>query len=171
MRNFLAARVVARVCLSLLLGGMATTHAAHATPPGWTAVDPAELGRLRGGFTTASGLEVSLGIERVVAINGEVQSRTSFHVTSIAQLSAEQAMLTRAALSDVKLIQNGGANMALVAFSDATLGGTIIQNSLSNQHIESRTLINASVNSMDLLKTINFNGNVSDAIARAAGPR
>ena len=168
MCNFIGALGIARACLYCIL---AATTQARAAPPGWVAVDAAMLDTLRGGFTSASGLQVSLGIERVVAINGQVQSRTSFALADIGRLSEEQATLTRAALSDVKLIQNGSANMALAAFADASLGGTIIQNSLSDQHIESRTLINASVNSMGLLKAINFNGNVSDAIARAAGPR
>ncbi len=167
MPNLFGARGAMYTCLCCILAG---TTPARAAPPGWVAVDAAALERLRGGFTSASGLQVSLGIERVVAINGQVQSRTSFHLADIGRLDPAQATLTRAALSDVKLIQNGHANMALAAFADATLGGTIVQNSLSDQHIESRTLINASVNSMGLLKAINFNGNVSDAIARAAGP-
>ena len=168
MRKYPGARAVARACLWCLLAGAAQVHAA---PAGWVAVDAAVLGQLRGGLSIAGGLQVSLGIERIVTINGEVQSRTSFQLTDIARLSEQQATLTRAALSDVKLIQNGGANMALAALPDASLGGTIIQNSLSGQHIDTRTLITASVNSMGLLKANNFHGNVSDAIARAAGPR
>ena len=167
MYKFPGTHNVARACLWSIL---AVTSQVHAAPTGWVAVDAAVLSELRGGFTTPSGLKVSLGIERIVSINGQVQSRTSFELADIGRLSEAQAMQTRAALSDVKLIQNGSANMTLAAFADATIGGTIIQNSLSDQHIQSRTLINASVNSMGLLKAINFNGNVSDAIARAAGP-
>jgi hypothetical protein len=168
MRTYRRPCAIARACLWCLLAGAIQVHAA---PAGWVAVDAAVLGELRGGLSIAGGLEVSLGIERIVTINGEVQSRTSFQLTDIARLSEQQTALTRAALSDVKLIQNGSANMALAALADTSLGGTIIQNSLSGQHIDTRTLINASVNSMGLLKAINFNGNVSDAIARAAGPR
>ena len=167
MHQFFRAHSVARACACCMF---AAAPAAQAAPADWVAVDASVLSELRGGFTMANGLKVSLGIERIVAINGQVQSRTSFALADIGRISQAQATLTRAALSDVKLIQNGSANMVLAAFADATLGGTIIQNSLSDQHIESRTLINASVNSMDLLKAINFNGNVSDAIARAAGP-
>lgn len=154
-----------RACLSCMLAGMAQVQAA---PPGWVAVDAATLAQLRGGFTTASGLQLSLGIERLVAINGEVVSRTRFQIADLGSLNEEQARQTGATLSAVKLIQNGSDNMSHAAFADATLGGTVIQNSLSDQHIESRTVINASVNSIDLLKAINFNGNVGDAIARAA---
>lgn len=156
-----------RACLCCLLAGMVPARAA---PPGWVAVDEATLAQQRGGFTMAGGLEVSLGIERLVAINGEVVSRTSLHVADIGHLSAEQARQTGAALSAVKLIQNGSENIYLAGFADTTVGGTVIQNTLSGQRIDSRTIINASVNSLGLLKAINFNGNVSDAIARAAGP-
>ncbi len=145
--------------------------AAQAAPAGWVAVDGATLEQARGGFTTPGGLAVSLGIERLVSINGELVSRTSFQIADVGKLDAEQARQTSAALSAVKLIQNGGANMVTTGFSGDTLAGTVIQNTLNDQHIESRTVINASVNSIGLLKTLNFHGNVSDAIARAVVPR
>lgn len=149
---------------------LAATVSARAAPPGWVAVDAATLAQLRGGFVGAGGLALSLGIERVVAINGEVVARTSMHIADLGNMTAEQAQQTGAALSAVKLIQNGGDNIYLADLADSTLGGTVIQNSLSDQRIESRTIINASVNSMGLLKALNFHRNVSDAIARAAGP-
>ena len=148
----------------------AVTGPAAATPSGWNAVDDATLERLRGGFVTSTGLAVSLGIERLVSINGEVVSRTSFQITDMASLGVEQARQTGAALSTVKLIQNGSDNIYQAVFAEGALGGTIIQNTLSDQQIESRTIINSSVNSLGLLKTINFNGSVSDAIMRGAGP-
>jgi hypothetical protein len=156
---------------ALLCCLFAAASQAQAAPPGWIAVDSATLDGARGGFTTADGLQVSLGIERLVAINGQVQSRTSFALASIGTLGEEQARQTRAALSEVKLIQNGSDNIALAAFADNAFGGTIVQNSLNGQRIESRTLINVSVNSAARLVALNFHGSVSDAIARAAGPR
>lgn len=157
-----------RACLCCLL---ALGLPARAAPSGWVAVDAAALERQRGGFTTPGGLVLSIGIERLVAINGQVLARTSVQLANLNGLGAQQLQQTGAALSAVKLIQNGTGNMEHAAFADATLGGTIIQNTLSGQRIESRTIINASVNSLGLLKALNFNGSVSDAIARAAGPR
>ena len=154
-------------CAASLLGALTQAQAA---PPGWVAVDAAALDSLRGGFTTVDGLNVSLGIERLVSINGELVSRTSFQISDLARIDAEQARQTSAALSEVKLIQNGGDNMMLSGFSSATLAGTVIQNTLNDQHIANQTVINASVNSIGLLKTINFHGNVSDAIARSVIP-
>ncbi|MBC7505834.1 MAG: hypothetical protein H7267_08955 [Sandarakinorhabdus sp.] len=128
------------------------------------------MSALRGGFTSANGLQVSLGVERLVAINGEVVSRTSFQLADIGRLDPDQARETSAALSAVKLIQNGSDNIYSAVFANDTLGGTVIQNSLNGQRIESSTIINSTVNSIGLLKTMNFSANVSDAIARTAGP-
>ncbi|WP_426100277.1 hypothetical protein [Massilia sp. TSP1-1-2] len=159
---------ISRACAACLL---AVTAAAQAAPAGWIAVDSATLERSRGGFITAGGLTVSLGIERLVSINGSVVSRTSFHIADIGRLDAEQARQTGATLSAIKLIQNGGDNMMLAGLSNDTLSGMVIQNTLNDQRIDSKTIINASVNSIGLLKTINFNGNVSEAIAQAVVPR
>lgn len=157
-----------RLCACLLAG---LAPLAQAAGDDWIPVDAATLDQARGGFTTPAGLSVSLGLERLVSINGELVSRTSFQIADIGTLSAEQARETSAALSAVKLIQNGSENIYMAAFSSATMGGTVIQNTLNDQQIASRTLISASVNSAGLLNAINFHGNVSDALARAAGPR
>lgn len=154
-------------CACCLLGLLSF---AHASPPGWIPVDSAMLDSLRGGFTIASGLQVSLGIERRVTINGQLVSRTSLQLADIGRLNPEQARETGAALSAIKLIRNGNANIYTAGFSSDTLGGTVIQNSLDGQRIESSTIINSTVNSIGLLTTMNFSGNLSDAIARAAGP-
>lgn len=142
----------------------------QANPPGWVAVDGAVLATLRGGLTVAGGLQMSLGIERLVTINGEVVSRTSMQLAELGRMNADQARESGAALSAVKLIQHGSDNIYTAGFSNGTLGGTVIQNSLNGQRIESSTIIHSTVNSIGLLTTMNFSGNVSDAIARAAGP-
>lgn len=54
--------------------------------------------------------------------------------------------------------------------SAQTPGGVVIQNSLNDQLIRTHTVICSSVNSMALLKTLNFQGSMSDALARTAGP-
>lgn len=137
---------------------------------GWVPVAQSVLDQSRGGFTFDSGLKLTLGIERVVSINGDVVSRTSLQLTDISRLSADQARQTSDALSAVKLVQNGRDNIYLGAMSVQTLGGTVIQNSLDDQLIRTHTVIHSSVNSMALLKTLNFQGSLGDALARAAGP-
>ena len=137
---------------------------------GWAPVPETVLDASRGGFTFHTGLQLTLGIEREISINGEVVSRTSLQLTDVSRLSAEQARQTSEALSAVKLVQNGHDNMAVGAMSAQTLGGTVIQNSLNDQLIKTHTVIHSSVNSMALMKTLNFQGSLGDAIARAAGP-
>ena len=162
---------------SLMAGCLLVAQSSYASaaPQGWSAVDAATLGALRGGLVGPGALTLSLGIERLVSINGEVVARTSFHLADMANLSVEQARQTSAALSGVKLIQNGSDNIVQAVFAEGgavnhALSGTVIQNSLSDQQIASSTVINSSVNSLGLLKTINFNASVSDAIMRGAGP-
>ncbi|MES2321942.1 MAG: hypothetical protein V4633_06755 [Pseudomonadota bacterium] len=161
-------RALAALCLLLPLLLPATARALDA---GWAPVHAAELDRQRGGFTGIRGLHVSLGIERLVTINGDVVARTHLAVRDIGTPGAGQAVQTGATLSAPNLVQNGGDNMVLGALGDGMLPATIIQNTLDHQHIRSQTIINASVNSGELLKTINFQGSLGDALARAAGPR
>jgi hypothetical protein len=159
-------------CLALALAAWP----AQGEPPqpgpgeGWVPVDESVLDQSRGGFTFETGLQLMLGIEREVSINGDVVARTSLQLTDISRLSAEQAQQTSQALSEVKLVQNGRDNIYVGAMSAQTLGGTVIQNSLNDQLIRTHTVIHSSVNSMALLKSLNFQGSLGDAIARAAGP-
>ena len=159
-------------CLAMALAAWPVRGQAPQAAPGegWVAVDKSVLDQSRGGFTFDTGLRVMLGIEREVSINGDVVSRTSLQLTDISRLSAEQAQQTSQALSEVKLVQNGRDNIYVGAMSAQTLGGTVIQNSLNDQLIRTHTVIHSSVNSMALLKTLNFQGSLDDALARAAGP-
>ena len=159
-------------CLALALSAGPVCARPPQPVPGadWVAVGDAVLDAARGGFPLDTGLLLSLGIDREISINGEVVSRTSLQLGDLRGLSAEQARQTSEALSAVKLVQNGHDNIVVDAMSAQTLGGTVIQNSLNDQLIRSHTVIHSSVNSVTLLKTLNFHGSLGDAIARAAGP-
>lgn len=155
----------ASVGLALAAYAVAAPAASLATA-GWIPVSEGQLEQMRGGFTVPGGLQVSLGIERLVSINGEVLARTRVDISDLNHLNDEQPRQTRDALSSVKLIQNGGGNIY-----QAGAAGVIIQNTLNNQLIRSQTVISSTVNSASLLKSINFQGSLSDALARAAAPR
>jgi hypothetical protein len=135
-------------------------------PHGWSKVDAASLDTMRGGFTTTTGLSLSLGIERLVSINGELVSQTNFRIADVGRITGEEARQAHEAINSVKLIQNGANN-----FGDPmVLGrGTFVQNSLNGQTIQSQTIISSSVNSMSLLKDLNFQGGLRDAAIRAVG--
>jgi hypothetical protein len=165
---------IARACAGIALAAgtaMAGARAPAIGPAaGWAPVAADVLDRTRGGFTLAAGLHVALGIERLVSINGNTVSRNLLQVPDMTRLSQEQARQAGEALASVQLIQNGNGNFYTAAMAPQTLGGTVIQNSLNDQLIRSQTVIHASVDSMGLLKTLNFQGSLGEAIARTAGP-
>ncbi|RJG15076.1 hypothetical protein [Massilia cavernae] len=138
---------------------------ALASDPGWEPVSAEQLEETRGGFTTPSGLELSLGIERLVSINGAVVARTSIQIADVRAVSASEAMKAQEALAATTLIQNGAGNM----FSGDGIAGTFIQNTLSDQVIRSETVISSTVNSTSLLKDLNFNQSVRDAALKSIG--
>jgi hypothetical protein len=152
----------------LLLGLSSAAASAAVIPVDWVAVDAAVLDEARGGFTLPSGLAVAIGIERTVAVNGEVIARTRFEIPNVRLMSPEQALQTREAMSSVMLVQNGTTGIDRTDYS-GTIGAMVIQNTLNDQHIETRTVIDASVNTLAGFKAINFQASLGDALARAAG--
>jgi hypothetical protein len=161
------------VGLWLALAGLGAPAAAAAAAPdgGWAPVDEAELDGMRGGFDNEAGLRVSLGIERLVSINGNIVAHTNIDIADLNHLTEEQARQTRDALSSVKLVQNGSDNIYQGGESPRALGGIVIQNTLNDQQIRSQTVISSTVNSASLLKTLNFQGSLSDALTRAVSAR
>lgn len=132
-------------------------------------VEDDQLDNLRGGFQTADGLSVSFGIERVVYVNGVLQSTTALRVEDLGSLRGGTAgpTVVLPAGSTVALIQNGSGNaVATNALSGSALG-TIVQNSLDNQKIQTVTTINATVNSVQALQAIRMQQSMQEALNRA----
>ena len=160
----LMATLLAGACgAALAQGGAVEINASE-----WKAVDAATLDGQRGGFDIPGGLNLSLGIERVVSVNGEVLSRTNVAIADMATMNADQLLQARAALGSSQLIQLGGNNFAA---NDLGLpnGATLIQNSLNGQTIQAHTTITSTVNSMALIKDLNFHSTIRDAVVRSAG--
>jgi hypothetical protein len=137
----------------------------------WACVDDGVLDGARGGFTRSDGLMVSLGIDRLVSINGDVVARSRIDIADLGRLNADQARQTSDALSSVKLVQNGDANIYRTGDLSAALGGIVVQNSLNDQAIRTETVIRSTVNSAGLLNTLHFQSTLQDALARAVGTR
>lgn len=133
------------------------------------AVDSAVLDDARGGFITPSGLVVTLGLERLVTINGNVVERTEMQLGDIGKLASGQGSITGEALGQLRLIQNG--DVRAVAGSSNLLGGTLIQNSLNDQLIRSQTAITATVNTAGMLRALNFGTSLNNALTTAVAPR
>ena len=134
------------------------------------AVASEKLDDYRGGFITDNGIAVTLGIERIVTINGNVAERSQLELGDLGQLTSGHSSLSTDMANQARLIQNGGGTFN-VQMGDTTLGGTIIQNSLNDQLIRNQTIINASVNARGLLQTMNFQSSLANALNTAATGR
>jgi len=130
------------------------------------AVDPAALDELRGGFEMPGGLAVSLGIDRIVTINGNVVERSQLNLGDLGNLTSGMSKVSADTANQVQLIQNGISSGNLQLGRDV-LGGTIIQNSLNNQLINNQTIINASVNARGMLQSMNFQSTLNNALNTA----
>lgn len=135
----------------------------------WHTVSDRMLDQLRGGFNIGGGLLVSFGITRTVYINGALVTETTLNLGELSQLTPAQALQLNGQLSGLNLVQNGPGNS--VAGNPAHIGtGTIIQNTLNNQQINVQTIINASSNGQGMARSMNAQGTINDALARAAMP-
>ncbi|KQW96819.1 hypothetical protein ASC94_08315 [Massilia sp. Root418] len=151
--------------LALLAAAPAGTQAA---PPGWQPVADTLLDGMRGGLDIGQGqgLAVSLGIERLVSVNGSTVSSTSASF-SIGMAAAPQG----APSAGYTLVQNGAGNLALTAAMPNALGGLVLQNSANDQLLRSQTTISASVNSLAALRGMNLEGSLRQALAYVVGAR
>ena len=154
----------------LLLLSTASLASAAPTFDAAGAVDSATLDATRGGFLTADGLVVTLGLERLVSINGNVIERTQMQLGDIGKLARGEGTLARDALGELRLIQNGDVR-TMAGNAQNLLGGTVIQNSLNDQVIKNQTSINATVNTAGMLRALNFGTNLNNALSTAVAPR
>ena len=130
------------------------------------------LDRVRGGFVTPS-LNIAFGIERAVYINGSLVTTTSLNISDLGHVttnSSANANSTSGAGSKqvspgtLALIQSGAGNsVAGGAFStgaaaglSANAIGTVVQNTLDGQKIQNVTVINATANSLGVLRGLNL---------------
>ncbi|NDP39226.1 MAG: hypothetical protein GZ093_10830 [Rhodoferax sp.] len=164
-------------CLLLLAGsaclgtGLAAEERQAFRPDEWVAVSDEQLDTQRGGFDAGSGLAVSFGIIRTVMVNGDLVSKTSFNLPDVTKITSEQARLASAAIADSGLVQIGPNNFVDTGVSSSLATGTLIQNSLNDQQIQTLTIINTGVNSLVLLKALNTQTVLNDALLGAVGNR
>ena len=164
-------------CLLLLAGstclgiGLAAEERQAFRPDEWVAVSDQQLDAQRGGFDPGSGLAVSFGIIRTVMVNGDLVSKTSFNLPDVTQITPEQARIASAAIADSGLVQIGPNNFVDAGVRSGLATGTLIQNSLNDQQIQTLTIINTGVNSLALLKALNTQTVLNDALLGAVGSR
>jgi hypothetical protein len=136
----------------------------------WQAVGDRTLDRLRGGFDVGGGLLVSFGITRAVYINGDLVTQTTLNFGRISELTPVQATQLNQQMAALNLVQTGPGNSVGPGVL-ATGGGTIIQNTLNNQHIVNQTVIDARSNAMGMIKNLNIQNTLNEALTRSAAPR
>ena len=170
---FLALAALSGTCAALKPGDRA---AAGAPGPAaddrsiWMAVSDRKLGTLRGGFVLGGGLVASFAITRAVYINDQLVTQTTLNFGRVTDLTPAQSAELSRQLGSVSVVQNGPRN-AVDSSQGGAAAGLIIQNSLNNQQIRQQTVIDASSNSMGMIKNLNMQSTIADGVARAAGPR
>jgi hypothetical protein len=174
-------RQLAGVCALLLAGASPAQEAQELqNPPApasqedaplWLAASDHELEQLRGGFSLGQGLMVSFGVSRAVYINGQLVTSTSFQVNDLTRLNpAQTALLARQIPAQAQLVQNGPGNQLA---PDAVLAPftTYIQNTLNEQTLRSQTVIQASTNGLAMVKNLNLQTTLNDALGNAIRQR
>lgn len=153
------------LCLVLALAAAPVRAGSPFTPA--AAVGPAVLDGARGGFTTPSGLAVSLGIERIVTVDGQVVARTELQLGDLGRQVGGAPQLS--AQTATRLAQSGDG--LAIRIGPATLPGVIVQNALNDQSIGTATIIHASVGAQGMLQAMHFQSTLANALNAAATGR
>jgi hypothetical protein len=130
-------------------------------------VDAATLDTIRGGFSYGDNLLVTLGIDRLVRINGNAVEQSSVQFGDVGKLASGATQLSADAIQGTRLIQNGQAGQMVSTLANGALAGTVIQNTLNDQLISSQTTIRASVNNAGLVQGMNFGATLNQALLNA----
>lgn len=137
--------------------------------PIWWAVGDQKLAQLRGGFDLGSGLFVSFGISRAVYINNQLVTTTSFQTSGLDKLAQVRiAELTQQLQAQQQVVQNGPGNTVDAGALTVPLA-TYIQNTLNNQTIRTETVIQATTNGGAMLRLMNLQSTINDAVNRSIG--
>lgn len=154
----------APVTADSLLPPLPTTVSAAPPPavdhPVALAVDDNRLDRMRGGFSLPGGLQVSFGIERAVYLNGVLVTSTSLTLNGLDKVAGGPPGVDATAA----LVQLGASNSLAPGGLPPGSAATVIQNSLDNQKLQTLTVVNATVNSLAMLKAMQLQRSIDDAI-------
>ena len=113
-----------------------------------------ELDHVRGGFslaTNSGALQIAIGIERAVYIDGVLQVMNSLNLPLLGSGGGTDSTLPVA-----DLVQNGSGSYLLPSSASESTGNvmTVVQNSLNNQSISNLNIINATVTGQSLLQSL-----------------
>lgn len=161
MQSSADARYVSTIDLEL----EETAQSARPSPFGSekVAINARSLDRIRGGFI-GDGLSVSFGIERAVYINGTLVTTTSLNISDLGRITAGRGTTTSFDSGTLALIQSGAGNTVTSGTFSSTSIGTVVQNTLNGQKIQSVTVINATANSLGVLRGLNLQSTMRGAM-------
>lgn len=114
--------------------------------PAVAAVTDDTLGQTRGGIRVGDDLTIAIGLTRSGSVNGVEQYSSVLRIDDLAAMN-----LSGRGIAGATLIQNGSGNLVSPAVLDSLSNGyaTIIQNSLDNQHIETRNVFDIAIGNVD----------------------
>ena len=135
----------------------------------WTPVSQQTLDDTRGGYDIGGGLVASFGIDRAVYVNGNLVTSTSFNVPDIGHMTTAQATAMATALNTISVTQIGPNNTFDPSSLGKTSAATVIQNTLNNQNIQSTTTLNATVNTLNAFRQMNFQDALQQAQLQSLG--
>ena len=132
--------------LIFALGSVVTPASADGTFQAQTMSD-GELASLRGGFNL-NNLEISIGLEQVVSVNGETLAINRLTIPNLNQMVSGKAMPYQ--METVLSIINSGQNghTLVSAASDGGRWMTLIQNDLNGTLIQNARQLNIELNNL-----------------------
>lgn len=148
-----------------LRGAINTRAATNPIGGDAVALSAPTLDGVRGGFVTDTGLQISFGIERAVYLNGNLVTTTSLNLSDLGKLSAGQAPPVNLGTGGgLTLLQSGSGNTFLPGAISPSAVGTVIQNSLDNQSIQTITRIDAAVSAVATMRALNLQSSLRSAV-------
>ncbi|MCM0613412.1 hypothetical protein KFJ24_13100 [Marinobacter sediminum] len=136
----------AMVGLALTLGVIATPASADGIDLAQTLTND-ELASQRGGFSLDN-LEISIGLEHVVSVNGEILAVNRLTIPNLNQMVNGQAIPYQMQ-TVLGIINSGQSGQALIsAASDAGGWRTLIQNDLNGAVIQNARQLNIELNNL-----------------------
>lgn len=128
------------------------------------ALDSRALDEIRGGFEPSdSSLKFSFGIERAVYINGQLVASTVLNIRDLQGATGAGVVPASVDAAGMLVVQNGSGNAFQVQMGPNAFG-TVVQNTLDNQKIQSVTTINAAVNSAQVLRAMSIQSAIQNGL-------
>lgn len=128
------------------------------------ALDAGSLDAIRGGFEMPdSNIRFSFGIERVVYINNQMVASTALNLKDLQSASGGGSGPPVQPDAALEVIKIGPGNTFPIQLAPE-LAGTVIQNSMDGQRIQTITTINAAVNSAQVLRSMALQSAIRDGL-------